>query len=94
MASIGRFRRTISSLLLWGTFFCLYAGGTALLALGLIFTGKMWWAALHSPAGRWLILVESGEVLLLAAGLLLVLVIPFLQFRGFGKPARWDEERR
>jgi hypothetical protein len=94
MADLGRFRRTISSLLLWGIFFCLYVGGAALLALGLIFTGKTWWAVIDQHAGRWPIFVKTGEVLFLAAGLLLVLIIPFLQLRGLRKLTRWNEERR
>lgn len=94
MAGIGRLRRTISSLILWGVFFCLYAGGAAILALGLFFTGKSWWTVLHQPAGGWPIFLKTAEVLFLTSGLLLALIIPFLQFRGLGLPARWDEKRR
>ncbi|HVA00046.1 MAG TPA: hypothetical protein VMV34_00170 [Terriglobia bacterium] len=94
MADIGRLRRAISSLLLWGIFFCLYVGGAAVLALGLIFTVNTWWAVMDQHAGRWTIFVKTGEVLFLAAGLLLILIIPFLQLRGLRKLTRRNEERR
>ena len=73
---------------------CLYVGGAAILALGLIFIWKTWWTVMHQQAGMWSKFVKGGEVLLLAVGLLLVLIIPFLQFRGLGKVKRWNDERR
>ena len=94
MAGTGRLRRTISSVLLWGVFFCLYVGGAAVLALGLIFTSKTWWAVMDQHAGRWPIFVKTAEVMFLAVGLLLVLVIPFLGFRSLGKFTQWNAERR
>jgi hypothetical protein len=64
---------------------CLYAGGAAILILGLIFTLKTWWAAIHRPAGGWFLFLKTGEVLFLSAGVLLILFIPFLRLRGRGK---------
>lgn len=93
MASTGRFRRAISTFLLWSIFFCLYAGGTAVLALGLIFTLNRWGASLHPPARAWPILLATCEVLLTAAGLLLVLIVPFLQFGSLEKLRRQKQAK-
>ena len=93
MTDFGRLRRAISSLIVWCVFLCLYVGGTAILALGLVFTGKTWWVVILQHASLWSRFVKTGEVLLLAVGLLLVLIIPFLQFRGLGRVTHWNDER-
>jgi hypothetical protein len=72
----------------------MYVGGAALLILGLVFTGRIWWALIHQHANLRDVLARSSEVLILAIGFLLVLVIPLAQFRGIARLARWRDERR
>ena len=94
MTDTGRFRHTISSFVLWCIFLCLYVGGAGILLLGLIFTWKTWWITIHQHASLSTTCIKTGEVLLLGVGLLLVLIIPLMQFRGLRKGPQWRNERR
>lgn len=89
-----RFRHNLSAFVLWCTFLGLYLGGTVLLVIGLVFASRTWWALIHQHAGVWLISTKTAEVFVLAVGLVLVLIIPFLQHQAAGRSRAWRAERR
>jgi len=87
-------RRKLSAFILWCAFAALYLGGAFLLIVGLIFTSQTWWMLIQRHAGTWEISTKSAELFVLAVGLILVLIIPFLQRRAADRSGPWRAERR
>lgn len=94
MAMFERFRHNLSTFILWCAFLGLYLGGAVLLVIGLVFAVRMWWALIEQNAGLWALSTKSAEVFVLAAGFVLVLIIPFRQYRAAAGTRLWRSERR
>jgi heme/copper-type cytochrome/quinol oxidase subunit 1 len=94
MPFMERFRHKFSALVLWCTFLALYLGGAALLVIGLVIASRRWWALIHHHANAWLIGTKTVEVLVLAVGLVLILIVPLLQRQANGRSEAWRAERR
>lgn len=56
-----------------------------MLVVGLLFASRTWWALIHRHASLWAISAKTTEVLGLAVGLMLVLIIPILQHQSFSR---------
>jgi len=50
-----------------------------MLVIGLVLSSRAWWAALHQHASLWTIAGKTAEILVMAVGLLLILIIPVFQ---------------
>ena len=94
MPLIDRFRHNLSALVLWCAFLGLYLGGAVLLVIGLVFAARTWWALIHQHAGWWAVSTKTAELLVLAVGFLLILVIPFLQRQATDGTKLWRAGRR
>ncbi len=84
----------LSALVLWCVFLALYLGGTVMLVIGLVLASRMWWAAMHQHASLWVISAKTGEVMVMAVGLLLVLVIPLIHHKSVGRSGALRTGRR
>jgi hypothetical protein len=85
MVPMGRVRHKLSACLLWCALLALYLGGTIMLVIGLIVASRTWWALIHQHASLWAISAKTTEVLALAVGLMLVLIIPIFQHQSFSR---------
>lgn len=90
----GQLRRKLSSFILWCAFAALYLGGLLLLIIGLAFASQEWWMLIQHHASAWAISTKTAEVLILAVGFILALVIPIVQRRAAGHSELWRSERR
>ena len=89
-----RLRQNVSSFVIWGLFLALYLGGAVLLAIGLVFSSRAWWALMQQGAGMRPIAAKTAEVVALAIGLLLILIAPFAQSQSAARSEGWKAERR
>lgn len=94
MAIIHRFRHNVSSVILWCAFLALYLGGALLLVIGLAFAARTWWELVHQPTGFWALATKTTELFTMAAGFLLILIIPTMQRRPAHQRNSWRVERR
>ncbi len=88
---MARLRNKLSALVLWCVFLVLYLGGAVMLVIGLVLASRMWWAAIHQHASLRVISVKTGEVMVMAVGLLLILVIPLIQHKSVGRSGRVED---
>lgn len=79
MAIVERSRHNLAAIVLWCMFLTLYLGGTFLLVIGLVSATQTWWAAIHQHADLWRLSAKTLELLIMAAGFILVLIIPLIQ---------------
>lgn len=94
MENTERVRHCLSTVILWCVFLALYAGGTFLLVIGLIFAAQAWWAAIHQHESLWALQAKTANLFVMAAGISLIVIIPILQ-RGAGRGAgSWRAEKR
>lgn len=89
-----RLRQNVSSFVIWCLFLALYLGGVVLLAIGLFFSSRAWWALMQQGADMRQMAAKMVEVLILAIGLLLILIVPFAQRQSAARSEGWKEERR
>ena len=89
-----RFRHNFSACVLWCAFLALYLGGTFLLVIGLVVSLRTWWAIVHQHAGAWQIVAKTSEVLILAIGFVLILIVPLLRRRAASRRGAWRTDRR
>jgi len=91
---MARLRKTLSALVLWCVFLVLYLGGVVMLVIGLILSSGLWWAAIHQHASLWTIGGKTAEILVMAVGLLLILIIPLFHHKSVGRSGAWRTGRR
>jgi len=89
-----RIRKKLSALVLWCAFLGLYLGGAVMLAIGVFFASREWWATIHRHAGPWEIGTKTAEFLILALGLILVLVVPVVEHKSVDGSGAWKTGRR
>lgn len=87
-------RRKLAASILWCSFLVLYLGGVFLLVIGLVFASQTWWAVIQRHAGMWEVGTKTAELLVLAIGFCLALIIPILQHHAVGRSSLWRAERR
>lgn len=56
-----------------------------MLVVGLLFASRTWWALIHQHASLWAISAKTTEILALAVGLMLVLILPIFQHQSFSR---------
>jgi hypothetical protein len=91
---MAQLRNKLSALILWCVFLALYLGGAVMLVIGLVLASRMWWAAIHQHASLWVISAKTGEVMVMAVGLLLILVIPLIHHKSLGRSGASRTGRR
>lgn len=91
MASL---RNKLSAAVLWGVFLALYVGGAVMLIIGVMLASRAWWSAVHLQASLWVISVKTAEVLVMAVGLLLILILPVFHCKSVGRSGAWRTGRR
>jgi hypothetical protein len=91
---MARLRNKLSALVLWCGFLALYLGGAVMLVIGLILASQVWWAAIHQHASLWVISTKTAEVMVMAVGLLLILIIPVFHHKSIGRSGAWRTGRR
>jgi hypothetical protein len=84
----------VSALILWGTLLVLYLGGAVMLLIGVVLASRTWWAVIHQHAGLWVISTKTAEVLVLAFGFMLILVVPVFRHASVGRNGGWRTGRR
>jgi hypothetical protein len=82
---MARLRNKLSALVLWCAFLVFYLGGAVMLVIGLIFASQAWWADIHHQASLWVISAKTGEVMVMAVGLILILIIPVFHHKSVGR---------
>ncbi|HEX5410454.1 MAG TPA: hypothetical protein VFZ27_01175 [Terriglobia bacterium] len=87
-------RKKLSALLLWCTFVALYLGGTVMLVIGFCLAYSDWWTAVHHHAGRLAVGTKTAEILVLALGLILVLIVPVFERQSVDRSGAWSTGRR
>lgn len=91
---MARLRNKLSAVVLWCVFLALYLGGAVMLVIGVILASRAWWRAVHHQAGFWVISEKTAEVLVMAAGLLLILILPVFHRKSVGRSGVWRTGRR
>jgi heme/copper-type cytochrome/quinol oxidase subunit 1 len=91
---MARIRKKLSALVLWFVFLGLYLGGAVMLAIGVFFASRQWRAAIHRHAGPWEIGTKTAEFFILALGLILVLIVPILEYKSVYRRGAWKTGRR
>jgi predicted signal transduction protein with EAL and GGDEF domain len=91
---MARLRNKLSALVLWCVFLVLYLGGAVMLVIGLILSSQVWWAAIHQQTSLWAISVKTGEVVVMAVGLLLILIVPLFRHKSVGRSGASRTGRR
>lgn len=93
-AFVERLQHNLSAFVLWCVLLAIYLGGAFLLAIGMLFASRTWWALIHQHASLWAISAKTAELFVMAAGSFLVLIVPFLQRRASHHGKSWRAERR
>ncbi len=65
-----------------------------MLVIGLVFASRMWWAAIHQPSSLWVIGTKTAELLVMAVGLILVLIVPVFHHQSVDRSGTWRTGRR
>lgn len=77
-------RKKLSVLVLWCAFLMLYLGGVFMLVVVLFLASQVRRAAISQHASVWVLGPKTVELLVMAVGLLLILIIPVFHHKSVG----------